>query len=185
MIRECEFCRRKKRWANGERLYKGGRALVLGLFLLLPLPSLNKSLLNPNLLLSGERASSWLTCERPFPALASSHSPLCLLQQGRVQDWLKDNNSQRLRLAREHYYRLRCVRDCVAACENCSRAWGGYWKRGADESCWAGAGTVLHPRCTILALSGPIVVGSNCIVEENVVMVNRCAAPSPLLSSLV
>lgn len=35
------------------------------------------------------------------------------------------------------------------------------------------AGTVLHPRCTVLAMSGPIILGSNCIVEENVVIVNR------------
>lgn len=34
-------------------------------------------------------------------------------------------------------------------------------------------GTILHPRCTILALLGPIIIGSNCIIEENVVIVNR------------
>lgn len=38
-------------------------------------------------------------------------------------------------------------------------------------------GTVLQPRCTILAMSGPIILGSNNIVEENVVIVNRLKQP--------
>ena len=47
------------------------------------------------------------------------------------------------------------------------------WKLELMRAVAASVGTVLHPRCTILALSGPIVVGSNCIVEENAVIVNR------------
>ncbi|BGO99510.1 Dynactin subunit 6 [Rhodotorula toruloides] len=40
-----------------------------------------------------------------------------------------------------------------------------------------GSGTILQPRCTILAMAGPIVFGSNNIVEENVVIVNRLKQP--------
>ncbi|KPV75378.1 uncharacterized protein RHOBADRAFT_48422 [Rhodotorula graminis WP1] len=40
-----------------------------------------------------------------------------------------------------------------------------------------GSGTVLHPRCTILAVGGPIILGSNNIVEENAVIVNRLKQP--------
>ncbi|GAA6010703.1 hypothetical protein JCM11491_002904 [Sporobolomyces phaffii] len=40
-----------------------------------------------------------------------------------------------------------------------------------------GQGSVLQPRCTILALSGPIVLGDNNILEENVVIVNRLKQP--------
>ncbi|GAA5825197.1 hypothetical protein JCM10212_004423 [Sporobolomyces blumeae] len=40
-----------------------------------------------------------------------------------------------------------------------------------------GSGTILQPRCTILAMSGPIILGSNNIVEENVVIVNRLKQP--------
>ncbi|GAA5878797.1 hypothetical protein JCM16303_007186 [Sporobolomyces ruberrimus] len=40
-----------------------------------------------------------------------------------------------------------------------------------------GSGSVLQPRCTILALSGPIIIGSNNIIEENVVIVNRLKQP--------
>ncbi|GAA5967941.1 hypothetical protein JCM3765_001794 [Sporobolomyces pararoseus] len=40
-----------------------------------------------------------------------------------------------------------------------------------------GSGTVLQPRCTILALSGPIILGENNILEENVVIVNRLKQP--------
>ncbi|GJJ14867.1 hypothetical protein Clacol_009136 [Clathrus columnatus] len=35
-----------------------------------------------------------------------------------------------------------------------------------------GAGTVVHPKATILAI-GPIVIGQNCIVEESAIIVNR------------
>jgi len=38
------------------------------------------------------------------------------------------------------------------------------------------AGTVIHPRATILALQGPIVIGKNCIVEELAVILNRFVA---------
>ncbi|BGP39857.1 hypothetical protein JCM10450v2_003830 [Rhodotorula kratochvilovae] len=40
-----------------------------------------------------------------------------------------------------------------------------------------GSGTVLQPRCTVLAVGGPIIFGSNNIVEENVVIVNRLKQP--------
>ncbi|GAA5910791.1 uncharacterized protein JCM6883_000317 [Sporobolomyces salmoneus] len=40
-----------------------------------------------------------------------------------------------------------------------------------------GSGTVLQPRCTLLALSGSIILGSNNIIEENVVIVNRLKKP--------
>ncbi|KAK4047709.1 hypothetical protein OIV83_005217 [Microbotryomycetes sp. JL201] len=36
-----------------------------------------------------------------------------------------------------------------------------------------GAGCVLHPRATIVAVSGPIVLGSNNIIEEQAIIVNR------------
>jgi dynactin-6 len=36
-----------------------------------------------------------------------------------------------------------------------------------------GTGSVLHPKCTIVAMGGPIVIGIHCIIEENVVIVNR------------
>ncbi|KAK8869898.1 hypothetical protein IAR55_000466 [Kwoniella newhampshirensis] len=36
-----------------------------------------------------------------------------------------------------------------------------------------GPGVVVHPKVTILALGGPIVIGAECIVEELVVIVNR------------
>lgn len=35
------------------------------------------------------------------------------------------------------------------------------------------AGTVIHPKAAILALSAPITIGANCIVEENVTIINR------------
>lgn len=36
-----------------------------------------------------------------------------------------------------------------------------------------GSGTVIHPKATIFAIAGPIVIGANCIVEESSVIVNR------------
>ncbi|KAK4686613.1 dynactin 6, partial [Tremellales sp. Uapishka_1] len=36
-----------------------------------------------------------------------------------------------------------------------------------------GAGTVIHPKATILAIGGPIVMGSDCVVEEMAIIVNR------------
>ena len=40
-----------------------------------------------------------------------------------------------------------------------------------------GSGTVIHPRATILALQGPITIGTNNIVEEMAVIVNRTNQP--------
>ncbi|GAA5981747.1 hypothetical protein JCM10908_004586 [Rhodotorula pacifica] len=40
-----------------------------------------------------------------------------------------------------------------------------------------GPGTILQPRCTILAVSGPIIFGENNIVEDNVIIVNRHKQP--------
>ncbi|KAF0415916.1 trimeric LpxA-like protein [Gigaspora margarita] len=42
-----------------------------------------------------------------------------------------------------------------------------------------GSGTVLHPQCKILAESGPIIIGSNNIIEENVTIINK--QPTPLI----
>lgn len=39
------------------------------------------------------------------------------------------------------------------------------------------SGTVIHPKATILALQGPISIGSNCIIEETAVIVNRKSTP--------
>ncbi|KAG8925173.1 hypothetical protein FRC03_009014 [Tulasnella sp. 419] len=36
-----------------------------------------------------------------------------------------------------------------------------------------GSGTVVHPKATIFAVAGPIVIGANCIIEEAVIIVNR------------
>ncbi|GAA5844389.1 hypothetical protein JCM3766R1_006377 [Sporobolomyces carnicolor] len=40
-----------------------------------------------------------------------------------------------------------------------------------------GDGCVIQPRCTLLALSGPIVLGTDNVLEENVVIVNRLRRP--------
>ncbi|KAG2019867.1 hypothetical protein CC2G_005265 [Coprinopsis cinerea AmutBmut pab1-1] len=36
-----------------------------------------------------------------------------------------------------------------------------------------GAGTIVHPKVTIFAIAGPIVIGSGCIIEEATIIVNR------------
>ncbi|EIN13150.1 trimeric LpxA-like protein [Punctularia strigosozonata HHB-11173 SS5] len=36
-----------------------------------------------------------------------------------------------------------------------------------------GAGTIVHPKATIFAIAGPIVIGANCIIEEGAIIVNR------------
>jgi dynactin 6 len=36
-------------------------------------------------------------------------------------------------------------------------------------------GTIVHPKATIFAIAGPIVIGANCIIEEAAIIVNRCA----------
>ncbi|KAI8076654.1 trimeric LpxA-like protein [Gilbertella persicaria] len=40
-----------------------------------------------------------------------------------------------------------------------------------------GSGTVLHPQCRIIAESGPIYIGKNNIIEENVVIFNKNSTP--------
>ncbi|BGP15886.1 hypothetical protein JCM10213v2_003878 [Rhodosporidiobolus nylandii] len=40
-----------------------------------------------------------------------------------------------------------------------------------------GSGTVLQPKCTVIAAAGPIIFGSNNIVEEQAIIVNRHKAP--------
>ncbi|ETS59945.1 hypothetical protein PaG_05927 [Moesziomyces aphidis] len=40
-----------------------------------------------------------------------------------------------------------------------------------------GSGTVIHPKATILALQAPISIGSDCIIEETAVIVNRTSNP--------
>lgn len=37
-----------------------------------------------------------------------------------------------------------------------------------------GSACVFHPKCTVIAMNGPIIFGEGCIVEENVIIVNRC-----------
>lgn len=39
---------------------------------------------------------------------------------------------------------------------------------------WYRTGTIVHPKATIFAIAGPIVIGANCIIEEAVIIVNRC-----------
>ncbi|EOR01688.1 hypothetical protein E3P92_00760 [Wallemia ichthyophaga] len=39
------------------------------------------------------------------------------------------------------------------------------------------SGTVIHPKCTILAVPGAIVIGENCIIEESAIIVNRRKEP--------
>lgn len=34
-------------------------------------------------------------------------------------------------------------------------------------------GTIVHPKATIFAIAGPIVIGSGCIIEEGAIIVNR------------
>lgn len=36
------------------------------------------------------------------------------------------------------------------------------------------SGTIVHPKATIFAIAGPIVIGANCIIEEAAIIVNRC-----------
>ncbi|EPQ51999.1 trimeric LpxA-like protein [Gloeophyllum trabeum ATCC 11539] len=38
-----------------------------------------------------------------------------------------------------------------------------------------GSGTIVHPKATIFAIAGPIVIGSNNIIEEGAIIVNRQA----------
>lgn len=38
-----------------------------------------------------------------------------------------------------------------------------------------GTGCVVHPKCTVIAASAPIVFGQGCIVEEYAIIVNRYA----------
>ncbi|GAA5908304.1 hypothetical protein JCM6882_006796 [Rhodosporidiobolus microsporus] len=40
-----------------------------------------------------------------------------------------------------------------------------------------GSGTILQPRCTVIAASGPIIFGSNNVVEELAIIVNRHKEP--------
>ncbi|TFY54353.1 hypothetical protein EVJ58_g8915, partial [Rhodofomes roseus] len=42
-----------------------------------------------------------------------------------------------------------------------------------------GAGTIVHPKATIFAIAGPIVIGAGCIIEEGVILVSRQVLPSP------
>ena len=40
------------------------------------------------------------------------------------------------------------------------------------------AGTIVHPKATIFAIAGPIVIGSGCIIEEGAIIVNRSVLSS-------
>lgn len=46
-----------------------------------------------------------------------------------------------------------------------------------DSVGWISLGTIVHPKATIFAIAGPIVIGSGCIIEEGAIIVNRCVAP--------
>ncbi|ORX39773.1 trimeric LpxA-like protein [Kockovaella imperatae] len=39
-----------------------------------------------------------------------------------------------------------------------------------------GAGSIIHPKASILAVGGPIVIGEGCLIEETAVIVNRWAS---------
>jgi dynactin-6 len=45
-----------------------------------------------------------------------------------------------------------------------------------------GAGCIVHPKASILALGGPIVIGQNCVIEETAAIVNKYAGNVPLSS---
>ena len=34
-------------------------------------------------------------------------------------------------------------------------------------------GTIVHPKATIFAIAGPIIIGMGCIIEEGAIIVNR------------
>lgn len=36
-----------------------------------------------------------------------------------------------------------------------------------------GTETVVHPKASVLAIGGPIIIGSGCIIEEDALIVNR------------
>jgi len=36
-----------------------------------------------------------------------------------------------------------------------------------------GSGTIVHPKATIFAIAGPIIIGMGCIIEEGAIIVNR------------
>jgi len=42
-------------------------------------------------------------------------------------------------------------------------------------------GTIIHPKATIFAIAGPIIIGSGCIIEEAVIIVNRLVTQSLFL----
>lgn len=45
-------------------------------------------------------------------------------------------------------------------------------------------GTIVHPKATIFAAQGPIVIGSNCIIEEGAIILNRYVYNSPYTYSI-
>jgi hypothetical protein len=49
---------------------------------------------------------------------------------------------------------------------------------GSLHRSWTGMfrqfkGTIVHPKATIFALAGPIVIGTACIIEEGAIIVNK------------
>lgn len=48
--------------------------------------------------------------------------------------------------------------------------------------CSSGDGTVIHPRVTIIAETGPIVIGKNNLIEEAVTIINKYDGSVLLLS---
>ena len=45
-----------------------------------------------------------------------------------------------------------------------------------------GAGTIVHPKATIFAAGGPIIIGSGCIIEEGAIILNR-RVPAMLIAA--
>ena len=93
--------------------------------------------------------------------------PLSSSQSRRVQGRTESGRRGRLRPARRHHPRSR-----YAPVEARTPS---QFRESADS--FASTGTILQPRCTILAVSGPIIFGENNIVEENVIIVNRHKQP--------
>ncbi|CAE6363921.1 unnamed protein product [Rhizoctonia solani] len=46
-------------------------------------------------------------------------------------------------------------------------------KYGLNALLCGPVGTVVHPKATIFAMAGPIIIGAGCIIEEAVIIVNR------------
>ena len=100
----------------------------------------------------------------------------CARECGRRRAWIIDGTS------------LRSIRRPWCARMSSSRATLPSGRVGSALLCapptacsWRAryTGTIVHPKATIFAIAGPIVIGTGCIVEEGAIIVNRCVCPSP------